>query len=127
MKMIHESNNLDMKHSSAAFFEAIPSVNETHDSEVTLRTYIHKYIHTYINTYIISIQNQICLNTYIYSATEVDNTMYVMMKSLSERTSIQARFEPLVKKLSEHLSSMIRKSPSGRSLPNDNLVKCTSW
>ena len=49
MKMIHESNNPEMKHSSAAFFEAIPSVNETHDSEVTLRTYIHTYIHTYMH------------------------------------------------------------------------------
>ncbi len=49
MKMIHESNNLEMKHASAAFFEAIPSVNETHDSEVTLRTYIYTYIHTYIH------------------------------------------------------------------------------
>jgi hypothetical protein len=51
IKTIYESNYLEMNNSSAAFFEAIPSVHETHDSEVNSNS-SHKSIHTYIHIYI---------------------------------------------------------------------------
>ena len=50
--MIYESNYLEMNNSSAAFFEAIPSVNETHESEVNSNS-SQKCIHCVVNCNIV--------------------------------------------------------------------------